>query len=96
MPWLRKMKDLRVNLIVPLVAQRKLLGIAGFGGSSLRKKLSTKEKTYIKSLMNIAASAIEKSATICGNLQPTDRMSDYSTMAQIQCSRPPFIIPRCA
>ncbi|HYQ86553.1 MAG TPA: SpoIIE family protein phosphatase [Bacteroidota bacterium] len=64
MPWLKPMRDLRINLFVPLVAQKKLLGIAGFGGSSLRKKLSQKEKTYIKSLTNIAASAIEKSLMI--------------------------------
>src|SRR2546422_2137929 len=63
-PWVKPMRDLRVNLFVPLVAQKKLLGIAGFGGGSLRKKLSQKEKTYIKSLTNIAASAIEKSLMI--------------------------------
>ncbi|TLY32521.1 MAG: hypothetical protein E6K56_03070 [Ignavibacteria bacterium] len=64
MPWVKPMRDLRIALFVPLVAQRKLLGIAGFGGSSLRKKLSQKEKTYIKSLTNIAAAAIEKSRMI--------------------------------
>ena len=64
MPWVKPMRDLRINLIVPLVAQKKLLGIAGFGGTSLRKKLSQKEKNYLKSLTNIAASAIEKSLMI--------------------------------
>jgi phosphoserine phosphatase RsbU/P len=64
MPWLGYLKERNIDLIIPLIAQGKCLGIAGFGRGLGRKKLSPKEKTYVKSLTNSAAAAIEKGVMI--------------------------------
>ncbi len=53
-----------LRLIVPLLAQDKIVGLAGFAPSLLRKKLTPKEATYVRSLANIAAAAVEKSLII--------------------------------
>ncbi len=63
-PWLGFLADNNIDLVVPLVAQGKSLGIAGFGRGIVRKKLTPKEQTYIKSLTNSAAAAIEKGLMI--------------------------------
>ncbi|MBI1806742.1 MAG: SpoIIE family protein phosphatase [Ignavibacteria bacterium] len=62
--WLTYFKDKGISVLIPLVAQEKIVGVAGFAPSILRKKLSEKEATYVKSLANIAAAAIEKSLII--------------------------------
>jgi sigma-B regulation protein RsbU (phosphoserine phosphatase) len=59
-PWIKFFKEHSVDLIVPLIARDRVLGIAGFGFIVKRKQLSEKEETYAKSLANIAAAAIEK------------------------------------
>lgn len=64
LPWLGFLKENNVDLVVPLIAHGKCLGIAGFGRGLLRRKLTAKEQAYIKSLTNSAAAAIEKGLMI--------------------------------
>lgn len=63
-PWLKEFEAWGIRLVVPLVAQDKIVGIAGFAPGILKKKLTEKEAAYVRSLGNIAASAIEKSLII--------------------------------
>jgi len=58
--WLRAFFDAGLNFVVPLTVQEKIVGIAGFAPNAVRKKVSEKESTYIRSLANIAAAAIDK------------------------------------
>jgi sigma-B regulation protein RsbU (phosphoserine phosphatase) len=53
----------RINVILPLRVKEKNLGLACFG-LMIDRQLSSVEETYIKSLSNIAAAAIEKSLMI--------------------------------
>lgn len=59
-PWLSLFRDHGIRLLVPLVSGDKILGVAGFAPSAIKKKLTATETTYVKSLANIAASAIAK------------------------------------
>ena len=58
--WIRFFRANGIHFLLPLTVREKAVGIAGFGASPLRKKLSQKEQTYVKSLANIAAASIEK------------------------------------
>ncbi len=62
--WLKELKAWGIRLVVPLIAQDKIVGIAGFAPGILKKKLTEKEGTYVRSLGNIAASAVEKNLII--------------------------------
>ncbi len=73
--WTRYFKSLHIHVMVPLVTGGKTVGIAGFGLSPLKKRLSTMEETYIRSLSNIAASAIEK-GLIVDELKNVNRRLD--------------------
>lgn len=64
LPWLAYLKEHNIDLAVPLISQGECLGIAGFGRGMVKKKLSQKERTYVKSLTNSAAGAIEKGLMI--------------------------------
>ena len=64
LPWLSFFRGLGMDILIPLTAREKTLGIAGFGLSTVKTKLNSKEETYIKSLTNIAAAAIEKGIVI--------------------------------
>jgi len=59
-PWTALFASHGLRLAVPLLAQEKVVGIAGFAPSILKKKLTAKQERYIRSLANIAASAVEK------------------------------------
>jgi sigma-B regulation protein RsbU (phosphoserine phosphatase) len=59
-PWIKYFKDNGIHIVVPLCVREQVAGIAGFASSVRRHKLGIKEEEYIKSLCNIAASAIEK------------------------------------
>jgi phosphoserine phosphatase RsbU/P len=63
-PWIQFFREYGIHFLVPLTAREKVLGIAGFAASMSKKKLSPKEETYVKSLANIAAAAIEKGIVI--------------------------------
>ncbi len=59
-PWIGFFRNLDIHLLVPLVTGESVVGVAGFGLSPLKKKLAPTEEQYVKSLTNIAASAIAK------------------------------------
>ncbi len=64
-----------MTLLLPLAAGKTAVGLAAFGLSPLKKKLSKEEEEYVKSLTNIAASAIEK-GIVFGELRDVNRKLD--------------------
>jgi len=64
-----------VTFILPLVIERRTIGILGFGGRGGAKPIPARDVTYLRSLANIAASAIEKIRTI-GELRRVNRQLD--------------------
>lgn len=73
--WTRFFKEAGVALVLPLVIADKIVGVLGFGEPFAKKKLKTREVTYLRSLANISATAIEKGRTI-GELQRVNRTLD--------------------
>ncbi len=63
-PWLKYFAQQEIATLVPLRARGKILGMAGFSASATQKRLGAKETTYLKSLANIAAGAIEKGLVV--------------------------------
>ena len=74
-PWVRFFRDQGATLILPLVIADKTIGVLAFCGSVAREKLSAREVTYLRSLANISATAIEKAQTI-HELQRVNRQLD--------------------
>jgi sigma-B regulation protein RsbU (phosphoserine phosphatase) len=74
-PWAGFFRDAGVALVLPLVIAEKTIGILGFGERFSKKKLKSRELTYLRSLANISATAIEKGRTI-GELQRVNRTLD--------------------
>jgi len=60
LPWLKNFEEWGIKLIVPLISQNHIVGLSGFLPMNPKKRLSVQEVTYIKSISNIAAIAIEK------------------------------------
>lgn len=71
-PWLGFFRENGIRLLVPLVVGDKTLGVAGFAPSAIKKRLRRTETTYIKSLANIAASAVAK-GLVFSELQQSNR-----------------------
>ncbi len=63
-PWLKLLRGYGITVLVPLIIQDRIFGLAGFSPLQKLKRLGTKEEEYIRSLANIAATAIEKSLII--------------------------------
>jgi sigma-B regulation protein RsbU (phosphoserine phosphatase) len=59
-PWALFFRELGIHFVIPLRAGNKVLGVAGFAPSAMKRKMNIAESTYLKSLANIAASAIAK------------------------------------
>jgi sigma-B regulation protein RsbU (phosphoserine phosphatase) len=74
-PWVKFFSDEGVTIVLPLVIAEKTIGMLGFGGRAARGKLPAREVTYLRSLANISATAIEKAHTI-GELQLVNRQLD--------------------
>ena len=74
-PWTKHFKHYGIYLLIPLVTQEKIVGLAGFAPGILKKKLAKEEEKYVKSLANIAAAAIEKNLFI-GELKQVNRRLD--------------------
>ena len=74
-PWVRSLQGEGVTIVLPLVIAERTIGFLGFGERLARKKLHAKEITYLRSLANISATAIEKSQMI-GELQRVNRNLD--------------------
>jgi len=62
--WSAYLASAGIDLLLPLKNAGKIVGIAGFGLSPLKRQIGPAESTYLKSIGNIAASAIEKSLII--------------------------------
>jgi len=74
-PWVKPLKAAGVSFILPLVIAEKSIGFLGFGTRFAKRKLRSREVTYLRSLANISATAIEKSNTI-EELQRVNRKLD--------------------
>ncbi len=63
-PWVKPLKLNGVKILLPMFIADRPIGLLGFGERFSPKKLSAIEETYLRSLANISATAIEKSRTI--------------------------------
>ncbi|HMK38972.1 MAG TPA: SpoIIE family protein phosphatase, partial [Bacteroidota bacterium] len=73
--WVKFFREQEVSLLLPLVIAEKTIGLLAFGGRVAKGKLSAREVTYLRSLANISATAIEKAHTI-HELQRVNRQLD--------------------
>jgi phosphoserine phosphatase RsbU/P len=74
-PWMKEFRNHGIYLLIPLTVQDKVVGIAGLAPSIRSKKLPEAASTYVRSLANIAAAAIEKNLFI-GELERVNRQLD--------------------
>ncbi len=74
-PWVAELERLGVRIILPLLIAQKPIGALAFGERFSRRPLLAREKTYLRSLANISATAIEKARTITA-LQVVNRKLD--------------------
>lgn len=63
-PWLKALKHNGVKILLPMFIADRPIGLLGFGERFSAKKLSGIEETYLRSLANISATAIEKTRTV--------------------------------
>lgn len=56
---INRLKKEKIDFIIPLLSKNNVLGIVGLGRMQ-KKKLNSQESTYLKSLVNIASTAIEQ------------------------------------
>jgi sigma-B regulation protein RsbU (phosphoserine phosphatase) len=71
---INSLKNEKIDFIIPLIVKNNVLGFVGFGRIT-NKKLNPEESTYLKSLVNIAATAIEQKLNI-DKLSITNRELD--------------------
>jgi len=74
-PWMKRLREDGVTVIFPLFSQSGVLGYVGLGEKITREKFSAKEVTFLESLFNISATAIEKAVAI-ENLRQSNRKLD--------------------
>lgn len=74
-PWVKFFKKVGVKILLPMFIADKAVGLLGFGEPYSRKRLKKREQTYLRSLANISASAIEKSRTL-NEVQQVNRKLD--------------------
>ncbi len=74
-PWANVLQAWGVKILLPMFIADQPIGLLGFGERASGKKLQSREKTYLRSLANISATAIEKSRTI-GELRQVNRKLD--------------------
>ena len=63
-PCVKFFKKVGVKMLLPMFIAEKPIGFLAFGERFSKKKLRTREVTYLRSLANISATAIEKSRTV--------------------------------
>jgi len=63
-PWVKPLKTHGVRILLPMLIADKPIGLLGFGERYSSKRLSEMEETYLRSLANISATAVEKSRTV--------------------------------
>ena len=73
--WMEELESLGVKIVLPLLIAQKPIGALCFGERFSGRPLQAKEKTYLRSLANISATAIEKARTIDA-LQVVNRKLD--------------------
>ncbi|MEK6572676.1 MAG: SpoIIE family protein phosphatase, partial [Bacteroidota bacterium] len=73
--WMKQLKGDGITILFPLVSQSGTLGFVGLGEKISREKFSEKETTFLQSLFNISATAIENTLLI-ENLRQTNRKLD--------------------
>jgi phosphoserine phosphatase RsbU/P len=74
-PWLASLKKHGVHILLPMFIAERPIGLLGFGERFSGKKLTTMEETYLRSLANISATAVEKSRTV-SEIQQVNRKLD--------------------
>jgi sigma-B regulation protein RsbU (phosphoserine phosphatase) len=74
-PWVKFFKELDVKILLPMFIADKPIGFLGFGERFSGRKLQSREETYLRSLANISAIAVEKMRTI-NELQQVNRKLD--------------------
>ncbi len=74
-PWVRFFQEQEVRILLPMFIAEKLIGLLAFGASHSAKDLKGREETYLRSLANISATAVEKSRTI-ETIQQVNRQLD--------------------
>jgi phosphoserine phosphatase RsbU/P len=62
--WFAPLREAGVAIVLPLAIAEKPIGLLCFGERFSGKKLTPMEETYLRSLANISATAIEKSRTV--------------------------------
>ncbi len=63
-PWVKFFREQGLVLLLPLYSSRRPIGLLAFGRATGKKRLHARETTYLRSLANISATAIDKCHTI--------------------------------
>ncbi len=63
-PWAKELRKAGVRFVLPLFVAERPIGLLCFGDRLSKKRLTEKETTYLRSLANISATAIEKNRSI--------------------------------
>ena len=63
-PWVSFFRQHSVDMVLPMFIAAKPIGFLAFGGRFSMRSLTTLEETYLRSLANISATAIEKTRTV--------------------------------
>jgi sigma-B regulation protein RsbU (phosphoserine phosphatase) len=63
-PWVKYFREHDLQILLPLYAGKKAVGLLAFGKRLARTRLHAKEITYLRSLANISAAAVEKCYSI--------------------------------
>ena len=74
-PWAKTFHNMGVRILLPMIMADRPIGLLGFGERFSKKKLRIREQTYLRSLANISATAVEKSRTI-QEIQQVNRKLD--------------------
>jgi sigma-B regulation protein RsbU (phosphoserine phosphatase) len=64
LPWVKFFKKHGAKVVLPMFIADKPIGLLAFGARLSKKKIEYRELTYLRSLANISATAIEKCRTL--------------------------------
>ncbi len=74
-PWVKFFADAGVKILLPMLIADRTIGLLAFGERFSGKKLHAREVSFLRSLANIAATAVEKSRTV-EEIQQVNRKLD--------------------
>lgn len=63
-PWVKYFREQGLEILLPLRSGSGPIGVLAFGKRATHQRLASRETTYLRSLANIAATAIDKCHTI--------------------------------